>query len=93
MLFRYIYEHLFEHSEDSDVTVKALGREWKLHKLYLCQSGYFKSMFSGSWKESNEAVINIDIPDPQITADALHIAFGSLYKDEISVEPSKVSHL
>ena len=42
---RYIYETLFENGQDSDVTIQAMGRSWKLHKVYLCQSAYFNSMF------------------------------------------------
>lgn len=30
------------------------------------QSGYFSSMFSGSWKESNMMVIELEIPDQNI---------------------------
>ncbi len=33
------------------------------------QSGYFASMFSGSWKESQESEIAIDIPDLNITVE------------------------
>ena len=64
------------------------GKEWKLHKVYLCQvrvcvcgvyvcvcvrpppplqSGYFSSMFSGSWRESNQSDISLSIPDTNIT--------------------------
>jgi len=33
----------------------------------LSKSGYFKGMFSGSWKESGDSRIEIDIPDLNIT--------------------------
>ena len=49
--------------EGSDVTIRCLGREWKLHKLYLSQSNYFECMFGGRWLESDLNTINIDIPD------------------------------
>lgn len=32
----------------------------------ILQSGYFSSMFSGSWKESNMMEINLEIPDQNI---------------------------
>lgn len=32
----------------------------------ILQSGYFSSMFSGSWKESNMIEINLEIPDQNI---------------------------
>lgn len=41
----YIYNTLFVNGENSDICVRALNREWHLHKLYLCQSPYFESMF------------------------------------------------
>ena len=34
---KYIYQTLFLDGENSDVTIQALGKEWKLHKLYLKQ--------------------------------------------------------
>ena len=49
------------------MTVSALGREWKLHRLYLEQSGYFSAMFSGAWAESPKDKIEIDVADENIT--------------------------
>jgi len=86
----YIYRNLFMSGTDSDVTVTALGRSWHLHKLYLCQSAYFSSMFSGRWKDGGLDKVNIPVVDPNITLDALHVALGSLYQDELCVEPSEV---
>jgi len=87
---QYIYENLFQAGRDSDVTVVALGRSWNLHKLYLSQSAYFSSMFSGRWSDGCKDTVNINIIDPVITLDALHVTLGSLYQDEIAVEPSDV---
>ena len=87
---RYIYENLFLEGRDSDVVVTALDKEWKLHKLYLCQSLYFQSMFNGSWKESTMNKIDILVVDHNVTQDSLHLALGSLYQDEITVEPAQV---
>ncbi|XP_071435151.1 germ cell-less protein-like 1 isoform X2 [Pithys albifrons albifrons] len=36
---KYIYQTLFLNGEDSDIKICALGEEWNLHKLYLCQDG------------------------------------------------------
>ncbi|XP_013388946.1 germ cell-less protein-like 1 [Lingula anatina] len=87
---KYIYQTLFLNGENSDVTIIAMGREWPLHKVYLCQCGYFASMFSGSWRESEQSVINMDIPDDNIDEEALKIAFGSLYRDDVSIKPANV---
>nr|XP_006819928.1 PREDICTED: germ cell-less protein-like 1-like [Saccoglossus kowalevskii] len=87
---KYIYETLFVSGQNSDVTIQALGKEWHLHKVYLCQSGYFSSMFSGSWMESSSSWITIDIPDDNIDIEALRVALGSLYRDDVMISPSKV---
>ena len=90
---RYIFETLFQNGQDSDVTISALGNSWPLHKVYLCQSPYFNSMFSGNWVETNRRQININVPDPNVTREALHIAFGSLYRDEVSIRPIEAESL
>ncbi|KAM8794642.1 germ cell-less protein-like 1 isoform 2-T2 [Eudromia elegans] len=87
---KYIYQTLFLNGENSDVRICALGEEWNLHKIYLCQSGYFSSMFSGSWKESSMNVIELEIPDQNIDIEALQVAFGSLYRDDVLIKPSRV---
>ncbi|XP_062913315.1 germ cell-less protein-like 1 isoform X2 [Mobula hypostoma] len=87
---KYIYQTLFLAGENSDITICALGQEWHLHKIYLCQSGYFSSMFSGSWKESNMNYIELEIPDQNIDSEALQVTFGSLYRDDVLIQPSRV---
>ncbi|KAL4669092.1 hypothetical protein H8959_007646 [Pygathrix nigripes] len=86
----YIYQTLFLNGENSDIKICALGEEWRLHKIYLCQSGYFSSMFSGSWKESSMNIIELEIPDQNIDVEALQVAFGSLYRDDVLIKPSRV---
>ncbi|XP_030057754.1 germ cell-less protein-like 1 isoform X2 [Microcaecilia unicolor] len=87
---KYIYQTLFLNGENSDIKICALGQEWSLHKIYLCQSGYFSSMFSGSWKESSMSIIELEIPDHNIDPEALQVAFGSLYRDDVLIKPSRV---
>ncbi|XP_054660369.1 germ cell-less protein-like 1 [Grus americana] len=87
---KYIYQTLFLNGENSDIKICALGEEWNLHKIYLCQSGYFSSMFSGSWKESSMSTIELEIPDQNIDIEALQVAFGSLYRDDVLIKPSRV---
>ncbi|KAK6635258.1 hypothetical protein RUM43_007861 [Polyplax serrata] len=87
---QYIYQALFKDGTDSDITLVALQKEWKLHKVYLCQSPYFASMFSGSWKETNESVVHIKIVDPKITVDSLYTVLGSLYFNELDLEPQQL---
>ncbi|XP_059500038.1 germ cell-less protein-like 1 isoform X2 [Stegostoma tigrinum] len=47
-------------------------------------------MFSGSWKESNMSYIELEIPDQNIDTEALQVAFGSLYRDDVLIHPSRV---
>jgi len=87
---QYIYQNLFQAGRDSDVILVALGRSWHLHKLYLGQSAYFSSMFSGRWSDGSKDTVTITIDDPCITLDALNTTLGSLYQDEITLEPGEV---
>lgn len=87
---QYIYKTLFQEEKGSDITVLILGRAWRLHKVYISQSPYFASMFSGSWREANEQVITVEITDPNITINSLSVVLGSLYQDEVSLEPKEV---
>lgn len=70
---QYIYQALYKEELNSDITVLALGKTWKLHKVYLCQSSYFASMFGGSWRETNQDFVNIEIIDPKINIDGMFV--------------------
>ncbi|XP_052262562.1 germ cell-less protein-like 1 isoform X2 [Dreissena polymorpha] len=48
-------------------------------------------MFSGAWKESDMPRIELDIIDENITCEALKIAFGSLYKDDVFIKPVQLT--
>ena len=82
---------VINHNGSSDINFELILNHFqKKLQLYLQQSPYFRSMFSGSWKESTMEKIDIHIIDPNIDLNALHIALGSLYQDEITVEPADV---
>ncbi|XP_054706473.1 protein germ cell-less-like [Uloborus diversus] len=83
---KYIYKTLFEEGQGSDVKIIALNREWNLHRIYLSQSPYFNTMFHGLWVETTQSEINMGIEDENVTVQALHKVFGSLYKDEIQID-------
>ncbi|XP_053658123.1 protein germ cell-less [Anopheles marshallii] len=87
---KYIYQALFKEERNSDVTVHALGKQWHLHKVYLSQSPYFASMFNGSWREADEDYVHIEIIDPKITVVSLYSVFGSLYMDEVVLDPKEI---
>ncbi|XP_066105477.1 germ cell-less protein-like 2 [Saccopteryx bilineata] len=87
----YAYQTLFLNGDSSDIKIRALGKEWCLHKIFLCQSGYFATMLRASGNESQEDVINLEINDPNIDVDSLHFALGSLYNhDYVFREPLQV---
>lgn len=87
---QYMYKRLFVQGESSDATIHCLDKDWQLHRIVLCQSKYFECLLNGSWIESNDKIINIDIPDTAITESGLRIAFGSLYCGEVDIPPSEV---
>ncbi|CBY21614.1 unnamed protein product [Oikopleura dioica] len=90
----YIFNNLFENGEDSDILVHFHDQSWKLHKFYLKQSQYFDALLSrwtGNGKEITE--LNLEIPDENVDPDALHHALGSLYCDEIEIEPSRAVNI
>ena len=37
-------------------------------------------MFSGSWRESDQGKIRMEVADPNISVEAFHTALGSLYQ-------------
>ncbi|XP_045729630.1 germ cell-less protein-like 1 [Mirounga angustirostris] len=78
----YAYQTLFLRGETSDVKVCALGKVWCLHKMFLCQSSYFATMFRGSWEELHKDIIDLEINDQNIDVDSLHFVLGSLYRDK-----------
>ncbi|CAO4374493.1 unnamed protein product [Caenorhabditis nigoni] len=86
----YVYQKLFLEGEDSDITIAACGREWKVHKLYLKQTKFFEMMLEGSWAESKSGRIDMEITDPNIDADGLNAVFGSLYHNEIEIDLEKI---
>nr|XP_012377699.2 germ cell-less protein-like 1 [Dasypus novemcinctus] len=88
---KYTYQALFLNGETSDIKICALGKVWCLHKIFLCQSGYFASMFRGSCEESNKDIIELEISDQNIDVESLHFVLGSLYRDEyVLMEPLQV---
>ncbi|XP_050997099.1 germ cell-less protein-like 2 [Acomys russatus] len=91
---RHAYQTLFLKGEDSDIKIRALGKIWRLHKVFLCQSGYFANILKGTWKESNNDIIELRIKDESIDRRSLHFVFGSLYLDEdLPLKPLQVPHV
>ncbi|CAM6036580.1 unnamed protein product [Sphagnum compactum] len=66
--------HLF-----SDITLICMGKEYHLHRIILSQSSYFYSLLSGPWKENGKPRIELQIDDPNVSAEGLEIAFAYMY--------------
>ncbi|XP_037011862.2 germ cell-less protein-like 1 [Artibeus jamaicensis] len=85
------YQTLFLSGDTSDIKICALGKVWCLHKRFLCQSGYFATMFRGSREGSHNEMIELQINDQNIDTESLHFVLGSLYRDQCVIrEPLHV---
>ncbi|XP_038171669.1 germ cell-less protein-like 1 [Arvicola amphibius] len=87
---RAIYESLFLRGENSDIKIHAFEEEWCLHRVYLCRSRYFASMFSGAWLETNMDTIEMQMPDKNIDCESFHQTLGYLYSNSIAIPPYRV---
>ncbi|KAL1766992.1 germ cell-less 1-like, partial [Sigmodon hispidus] len=88
---KYAYQTLFLKGKDSDIKIRALGEMWDLHKVFLCQSGYFANRLKGTWRKSRINFINVEIRNRNIDVMSLHFVFGSLYSDEdLPIKPFQV---
>ena len=89
----YIYETLFVKGDGSDITVSVLGQKWNLHRIFIRQAAFFRTLLDGSWKDTALNELKLDIPDKLITSEALHLAFQSMYRNDILVDPATVTSL
>lgn len=85
-----ICESLFPRGENSDIKIRAFEEEWYLHRVYLCRSGYFASMFSGAWLESYMDTIEMQMPDSNIDRESFRETLRYLYSNSIDIPPYKV---
>ncbi|XP_020753653.2 germ cell-less protein-like 1 [Odocoileus virginianus] len=87
----HAYQTLFLNGEASDIKIRALGKVWCLHKMFLRQSNYFVTMFRDSWEECPEDIIDLEINDQNINVDSLDFVLGWLYRNEyVFIEPLQV---
>ncbi|CAD5225746.1 unnamed protein product [Bursaphelenchus xylophilus] len=83
---KYIYQKLFLEGAKSDVTIRALGMSWHLHKLYLEQCDYFAALFSERWGAEKKRVYELDVLDSRVNIPGLDNVFASLYQNEIEID-------
>ncbi|KAM7543175.1 hypothetical protein Aperf_G00000018468 [Anoplocephala perfoliata] len=88
--YEHVYKQMFIKGEGSDITVIALNREWRLHRVYLKHSPYFSALLEGGWKESDYGVLKLNLIDRNITEEGLHVTFGSFYNDSVQITRDNV---
>ncbi|RWR94659.1 BTB domain-containing protein [Cinnamomum micranthum f. kanehirae] len=63
----------------SDVVVQAMGSTYRLHRLILSRSSYFRNMLHGPWKEASAPVVNLHIDDENVNTEAIAVSLAYLY--------------
>ncbi|CAO2196343.1 unnamed protein product [Urochloa humidicola] len=63
----------------SDVAVEAMGATYRLHRLILSRSAYFRNMLHGPWREAGAPTVVLHIDDANVDSEAIAIALAYLY--------------
>ncbi|CAO2167629.1 unnamed protein product [Urochloa humidicola] len=63
----------------SDVVVEAMGATYRLHRLILSRSAYFRNMLHGPWREAGAPTVVLHIDDANVDSEAIAIALAYLY--------------
>ncbi|KAJ6797970.1 Uncharacterized protein M6B38_215225 [Iris pallida] len=63
----------------SDVVVQAMGSTYRLHRLILSRSSYFRNMLHGPWKEAGAPTVVLHIDDANVNSESIAMALGYLY--------------
>ncbi|GJM91981.1 hypothetical protein PR202_ga08404 [Eleusine coracana subsp. coracana] len=63
----------------SDVVVEAMGATYRLHRLILSRSAYFRNMLHGPWREAGAPTVVLHIDDANVDSEAITIALAYLY--------------
>ncbi|GAB2295235.1 hypothetical protein Dimus_029410 [Dionaea muscipula] len=69
----------FNHGSFSDIVVHAMGSTYRLHRLVLSRSSYFRNMLHGPWKESTSPAVTLQIDDKNVNEEAIAMALAYLY--------------
>jgi hypothetical protein len=78
-LCKHIYTRGFVEGSGSDLTIRAFGKDYRLHRIILFQNSYFSSLLEGPWREKGANAIELRFDDENITRDAFEIALERLY--------------
>eukprot|EP00803_Ostreobium_quekettii_P000479 evm.model.scf_519EXC.3 EVM.evm.TU.scf_519EXC.3 scf_519EXC:16336-18218(+) len=63
----------------SDITVDVKNTKFRLHRVVLWQIPYFRSLFQGNWKDSDQDLLRLDAADPLVTAEAFQAVVRTVY--------------
>ncbi|KAK9671792.1 hypothetical protein RND81_12G055200 [Saponaria officinalis] len=69
----------FSNGAFSDILVHAMGSTYRLHRLILSRSSYFRNMLQGPWKEASAPVLTLYIDDKNVNAEAIAMSLAYLY--------------
>ncbi|KAK9237261.1 hypothetical protein V1525DRAFT_360936 [Lipomyces kononenkoae] len=79
-LAEFLYTRGFLQGTCSDVTIRAFGRDYALHRLILDRSPFFSMLFSGPWRDALCETLELSITDdPNMTQEAFDLAIARLY--------------
>jgi hypothetical protein len=80
-LMGHLLHRGFIDGRHSDITIRAFGNSYKLHRLILDRVPFFSSAFSGSWAESSagEMTLHPQDVDSNITKTAFELALRRVY--------------
>ncbi|KAK9373925.1 uncharacterized protein V1513DRAFT_447340 [Lipomyces chichibuensis] len=79
-LAEFLYTRGFLQGACSDVTIRAFGHDYALHRLILDRSPFFSMLFSGPWRDALCETLELSITDdPNMTQEAFELAIARLY--------------
>ncbi|CAD7700601.1 unnamed protein product [Ostreobium quekettii] len=62
----------------ADVTIDVKGAQFQLHRLVVCESPLFRSLFLGEWKE-HQKVYTLAVEDDLVTAASFEAVVATMY--------------
>ena len=69
----------FSEGRFSDITIDVRSKRLCLHRVVLWQIPYFRTLFEGNWRDSQQELLAVDIGDPLVTAEAFQDVVGTVY--------------
>ncbi|QHO37997.1 Putative germ cell-less protein-like 1-like [Arachis hypogaea] len=75
----HIQSEGFNSGAFSDILLHALGSTFRLHRLLLSRSSYFRNMLHGPWKEASAPVVTLHVDDKNVNEEAITMALAYLY--------------